>query len=412
MILSAILLATAAASTGSPSPQKSTASQKVIKDPAEYNAYIAALSTADPTQRAAAMEAFVQNYTDSVVQVDALEQEMAAYQQIGDTPKVEETANRILQAMPANVRALAIAVAIDRAKTDESDELCTLSQKGLQQLPSWQKPEALTDADFEKLKAQVEQVFDGAAGFCALQSKNYSRARDYLTAAFQIDPTDLQNTYQLAVAYLEMDPIDANGFWYCGKAMALARWQNNEQAVQSMEPYCRAKYKRYHGSDDGWERVLAASEHDSKPPSGAQWHAKAEPTACDLAVQAVKENDPASLSFSDWEFILERANCSPANKEAADVIWRTIQKLENNGEAKLKIPIKVISATKTTVDGAITEENQQANKPDVHIKLGRPVEKPPVPGATIAVIGVITSYTPDPFIFTIEKGELEASRAE
>src|SRR5262245_52869102 len=51
--------------TGAAQPSNTPANQKVIKDPAEYNAYIAALNTQDPAQRAAAMEAFVTKYPQS-----------------------------------------------------------------------------------------------------------------------------------------------------------------------------------------------------------------------------------------------------------------------------------------------------------------------------------------------------------
>ncbi len=64
-------------------------SQKVIKDPAEYNAYITALNTTDPAAKAAAMEAFVTQYPNSIVKIDALEQAMAAYQQANNQQKVE-----------------------------------------------------------------------------------------------------------------------------------------------------------------------------------------------------------------------------------------------------------------------------------------------------------------------------------
>src|SRR5436305_6032371 len=121
------------------------ASQKTIKDPAEYNAYITALNTQDPVQKAAAMEAFVTQYPQSVVKIDALEQAMAAYQQAGNQGKVEETAKRLLQFDPNNIRALAIVTFIDRAKATNGDQaalrsVCDESQRGLQALPSWQKP--------------------------------------------------------------------------------------------------------------------------------------------------------------------------------------------------------------------------------------------------------------------------------
>src|SRR5215472_12544466 len=50
--------------------------QKVIKDQAEYNAYMTALNTTDPAARAAAMEAFLKQYPNSIVKLEALEQAM------------------------------------------------------------------------------------------------------------------------------------------------------------------------------------------------------------------------------------------------------------------------------------------------------------------------------------------------
>src|SRR5262249_32956745 len=102
-----------------PPKQAATAGQKVIKDAGEYNAYIAALNTADPVQKGAAMEAFVARYPNSVVHVDALEQAMAAYQQSGNTAKVEDAANRILKLEPGNVRALAIVVVLERMRATQ-----------------------------------------------------------------------------------------------------------------------------------------------------------------------------------------------------------------------------------------------------------------------------------------------------
>src|ERR1700736_64503 len=91
-------------------------SQKVIKDPAEYNAYITALNTTDPAAKGAAMEAFVAQYPNSIVKTDAQEQAMGAYQQAGNQQKVEQIARQILQSDPNNVRALAIVVFIERAQ--------------------------------------------------------------------------------------------------------------------------------------------------------------------------------------------------------------------------------------------------------------------------------------------------------
>lgn len=83
-------------------PGNAPSNQKVIKDPAEYNAYITALNLQDSAARAAAMDAFAKQYPQSVVLTDALEQAMTAYQKSGNTEKVEELAKRILQVTPNN----------------------------------------------------------------------------------------------------------------------------------------------------------------------------------------------------------------------------------------------------------------------------------------------------------------------
>ena len=72
--------------------------------------------------------------------------------------------------------------------------------------------------------------------------------------------------------------------------------------------------------------------------------------------------------------------------------------------------MKVISAGKDSLDVAITDDNQQANKADLHVVLEKPVLKPPAPNAMTDVVGVITSYTPSPFMFTMEKAELPGAK--
>src|SRR5260370_42701804 len=77
-------LRTGATTRGREASASTAQSQKIIKDPAEYNAYITALNTTDPAARAAAMEVVVKQYPGSIVKVDPLEQPMAAYQQPGN----------------------------------------------------------------------------------------------------------------------------------------------------------------------------------------------------------------------------------------------------------------------------------------------------------------------------------------
>lgn len=417
-VLVTVMLAFAIAASSQQPTQpagQTPTSQKVIKDQAEYNSYMQALNNPDAAAKGAAMEAFVKQYPQSVVLTDALEQAMAAYQQAGNAAKVEEMAKRILQLQPNHIRALAVVVAIDRSKATQGDqaalkESCSYAQNGLQQLPAWQKPQDMSDSDFEKLKNQMADILNGASGFCALQAKNFPEARDFYTKAYKIDPKNFQDVYQLTVADLEMNPIDLTGFWYGAKALALAG--NNAATVNAISPYIKGKYKKYHGKVDDWDQFAATTASQAAPPAAADM-AKLitpAPTPCDFAVQAARDNKPEDLSFSDKEFILSKAGCSPANKDAADKVWQSIQDLEKGGEARLEIPVKVISATKDSIEAAVSDDNQTANKADMHVELEKPVLKPPAAGTMTKIVGVITKYTPDPFMFTMEKGALPAPK--
>jgi tetratricopeptide (TPR) repeat protein len=388
------------------SQQRATAGQKVIKDPAEYNAYITALNTQDPAQKGAAMEAFITQYPNSVVGTDAMEQAMAAYQQTGNVAKLTSTANHLLELDPANVRALAIVTFLNRSLASQGDakaasDVRAEADRGLKALPGWQKPEGVSDADFEKLRKQMAAIFHGAAGFTALQAKDYAAARDHYLQSIENDPSDLQDVYQLAVAELEMKPADPNGFWYVAKAFQLA--QGNAAAQKSIADYGKAKYRRYHGGEDGWDQLVAAAA--TQPVRPTDFAIKAAPTAAEIAVKALQDNAPGDLSFGDYEYVLSFRDASPANKEAADKVMQAILDKEKQGTVKMKIAVKVISATESTIQVAITDENQQANKADMQVTLTKPALHPATAGAMIEVVGLITDYSLNPFSFRMVQGE-------
>jgi hypothetical protein len=389
------------------------ADAKLLKDPAEYNDYISALNMADPASKAAAMEAFVAKYPASTVKTDALEQAMAAYQRAGNTAKVEETANRLLEIKADNVRALAIVTYLRRGRATQGDaaalaELAAGARRGLDALAQWTKPADVSDEAFAAMRKQMTAIFNGALGFATLQAKDFASARRYYQLAFASDPNNLQDVYQLAIADLQGEPIEVDGLWYIAKATSLAK--DNEAAQQRIGDYGKARYKKYHGSEDGWQELLAAAAGQTAPPPDFAKHVKAAPSPAEMAVQAVRDNDPASLSFSDWEFILSQRDASPANKDAAAKVWNTIQALQKNGAARLKIPVKIVTSTNDTIRAGIAEENQKDNKADVLVVLKAPLASPPSPGTPSEVIGVIVDYQPNPFLFVMRDGEVAAAK--
>jgi hypothetical protein len=390
------------------------AEQKTIKDPTEYDTYVRALNTTDPARKAAAMEDFVRKYPQSVVKLDALDQAMAAYQQAGNAAKVEATAAQIVALDHGSVRALAVLAAIERARATQGDAaalaaLRTRASDGLKALAGWRRTEGLSDADFNKLRAQMTAIFNGAAGLVALQDKDFAKAHDFYVAAIAAGPSDLQNVYQLGIAELQTSPLDPNGFWHVARAINIANAQKNAAAAQSIEKYGKAKYKFYHGGEDGWDKIVAAAQQDV-PTAAFAASIKAAPSPADIAVMAVRDNDPADLSFSDYEYVLSYRDASPANKEAADKVWATIQAKQRNGAAKLQIPVTVIKVETASLDVAITDDNIHSGTADMRVMLAKPPAASPAAGTAISVIGVISDYAPKPFIFVMKDAEIAPAK--
>src|SRR5258708_20774329 len=134
-----------AAAPQNPAPAPAAPQQKKeIKDPAEYNAYIGALGQQDPAAKISGFEAFLTQYPNTVMKEEALEQLMGAYQATNNVPKMIETAQKVLQANPNNLKALALLVVGKRITAKTPQDLADAAQygeKGLQALPTWPKPE-------------------------------------------------------------------------------------------------------------------------------------------------------------------------------------------------------------------------------------------------------------------------------
>ena len=75
-------------------PAQPQQQRKEIKDPAEYNAYVGAVQQTDVAAKISGLEAFLQQYPNSVMKEDSLEQLMGAYQQSGKADKATEAAQR------------------------------------------------------------------------------------------------------------------------------------------------------------------------------------------------------------------------------------------------------------------------------------------------------------------------------
>jgi hypothetical protein len=391
-----------------PPPAQPAASQpqqqkKEIKDPAEYNAYVGAVQQQDAAAKISGLEAFLAQYPNSVMKEDALELLMGSYQQSGNQTKMMDAAQRLQQANPNNVRALALLAYTKRtlaqAGQNPGPNLADAKQygeKGLQALQIFAKPEGMSDPDFQKLKEQMSAIFNSAVGIAALQDKDYPTATKDLRVAVDANPTDFSLVYPLALAYLQSTPPDyINGIWYAARASVVAP---TPQYQQSIEKYAKSQYVKYHAGDDGWSDVLAQVKASPTQPAG--FTIKPAPTPAEQAAAMIKDKTPEqikALSFAEWELVL-----SAGTPQDADKVWNLIKGLS------LQMEGTVIKVSSTELQIAASSDDIEKNRADIVLTMNTtiPPKLMPKEGGILDFEGTPVSYQANPFVMSMEKGTL------
>ena len=376
--------------------------KKEIKDPAEYNAYMGAVGQQDPTAKISGLEAFLTQYPNSVMKEDALETLMGAYQAKGDVAKMGDTAQRLLQANPNNIKALAI-VTYSKLAQQNLAEAGQNGEKCLAALPGAPKPDATPEAEWDKTKAQIGGICNRAVGMAALNNKDYAKAVTTLRAAVEASPNDVNVIYPLSQAYLKQTPPDTlNGLWFTARAAGLAP---TPQGQQQIEKYGASVYRKYHGSDQGWTDLLAQAKSTPMPPPDlAQKYTQyVPPTPAQQAHDLATSKKVEEMSFAEWELVL-----SEGAPEDAEKVWNTLK------GKPLQMAAQVMEiASPTNLKLAGSSDDIDAKKPDIDLTMTAaiPARLMPKVGADFQFEGTPVSYEPKPFVMTMKDGAILTAKA-
>jgi hypothetical protein len=379
----------------------------VIKDPAEYNAYMGAIQQKDPATQISGLEAFMTQYPNSQMKTAVLQTLMQDYQQTNNPQKTVDTATKLVAADPGNVRAMALLAYVDRQKAQGGDanakqdlvDAKKYGQMGLDALPKFAKPDGTSDADFTKMKSDLAAIFNAAIGISDLTDKDYAGARKGLRVAADANPQDFSVVYPLALAYAGPTPADPNvppdplnSIWYAARASVVAP---SPQYQQQIEKYAKSQYMKYHGGDDGWTDVLGQAKGTPTPP--ANFAIKPAPTPAEQAHNMVTATEPEKMDFATWEFVL-----SNGGQADQDTLWNAIK------GKPVQMTGTVITAAADEVDIAGSSDDIDAKKADIKLTFEEkiPLKLIPKVGASFDFQGEPASYTPNPFMMTMANGKL------
>ena len=355
---------------------------------------------------------------------------MATYSQAGDAQKTLDTADRILQTDPANLRALYGEAVIRKSQADALtdatakqaglDAAAGFAQKALAALQGT-KPASMSDADFNQLKTSATPTMYSIIAADALGKKDAQTAIDNYKKELASVPADqttkpgpiLQDTYFLATAYLATTPPDyLSCAFYAARFVAFAPEPYKSQIAPTAK-YC---YKKYHGADDGYDAVQTAAQASLDPPAGFKDTIKPAPTPAEQIHGIITSTpDLSTLAVSDKEMVFQYGSPEDAAK-----VWDTMK-----GKT-VQIPdALVIESTPDQIKVAVSDDAKQAKTADFTVNL-KPAEEGTTAaakaaaqkradaiavGKTVSFQGTYDSFTPTPVMITMTDGDIVLPKA-
>jgi hypothetical protein len=404
---------------------------------AEYQVYNNANTQTDPKAKAAGLEAYLTQFPNSGVKLDVLGTLITTYAAVPDNAKAVDAANRALQLDPNNLPALTYAAALEKriadAATDPAAKQAALdaaagyAQKGL----AATKPAAMSDADFKTQQTAAAPYFYSAIGADAIAKKDMAGAitayKQELTSvplAQTEDPKQgqLPDTYQLALAYWQSTPPD---FLSC--AFYAARFVDYapEPFKGQVAPTAKYCYKKYHGADDGYDKLAQIAMANLFPPADLASTITPAPTPAQIIAGVLKDTPIDQLATSDKENILQ--NGTP---DQVSTVWNSMK-----GKSYQFPDLLVIASTPQQVQVAASDDAKQSKTADFTFNMTAPEAVPDLPahatpaqklaykrkqaaadkqaaaiaaatavGQTVTLSGTFDSYTPKPFMITLTDG--------
>ena len=358
-------------------------------NPAEYDSYMAALNTRDAAKRATAMEVFIAWYPNSIAQDRSpTSRRSPPGRPPASRPRPTVIAARLLQVDPDNVRALANRAYAGRTRAASGDAAAlapavAAAERGLAVLPKWQKPVVA-----HRCRLRARQGADGAS---LQRHAGLRRAagQGLRQGATPLPPVGRGRARQSARTSTSSPSRSSRARrsmrWASGtraRAIAIARAAKNDAAANDIDRYVRSRYRVYRGSEEGWNELVArVVAGERAPPDNFVKSIPRMLTPPEAALVLVEDNDPATLSFADWALVLRHRDATPANKAAAEKVWQAIVDKQQGGGTRLKIPVKVISATPDRIEAAITDESQAGNVVDLVVMHGPAAQRRCPPSA-------------------------------
>jgi tetratricopeptide (TPR) repeat protein len=389
---------------GQATAPSSSAPQKNWKDRAEYDLFDAITKDNNPKTKLEKLQQWVKQYpqTDYVTERRTLL--LATYFQLGMAREAVEVAKQVLAEDPNNFSALFITVSFTQALggPNPTSDVLDQGEKGAKALLGIldKTPPNFTEEQWKTQKPQIEALAHATLGWVAQQKKNWQAAEAEFQKTLQLNPNDGQVYYSMGTAIAsekDLAKMPTALFYFARAATYEGPGALSPADRQKAMGYVQRAYKGFHGSDEGFNNLIAAAKSSALPPT--DFHIK---TATEIAEEQQKKA------------------AEDAAKNPELTLWKNIKAELTGPEGATYFNSSMKEAQVPTLKGKVVKlepENrpktlimalEDGTTPDATLKFEMALPGKVEPGTELSFEGVPQSYTASPFmvVFNVEPDKL------
>jgi hypothetical protein len=380
--------------------------QKVAKDPAEADLINGIAKDTDPAHQLASLDKWTRDYPETAFAAERQLQYLATYGALKDCKSQMRVASGILKTDPNHAEALRTIIAcIYQLKPPDASDL-DLAEKTSNYLianadtiySDANKAPTTPAVAWQQLKVAMVAAAKHTIPFIDIQRKDNPKAEADLTKLLKDDPSDANSSYTLAGVLFGQrtaDPLKQPPAIFEYTRAGVYDGPNSLPAANRTQLLTTAKkyYTLYHGSDAGWDGMLALAKANALPPSDFKMKSSADIAADDQAAQQAA--DAADPVFAIWRTIKTGLT---GDGDAA--FWESAKDAELPGQDK-KFTGKIVSM-KPAISPKTLVMSYKDPAGDITLVLETPLHGKMDVGSELQFEGIASAYTKSPYMLTLK----------
>jgi tetratricopeptide (TPR) repeat protein len=260
---------------GQAAAPSSATPQKNWKDRAEYDLFDSITKDNNPKTKLEKLQQWETQYPMSEWADTRRTVFLTTYAALNDGKNVFDAAKKILAIDPNNFTAhyyemlFTLPLYGQIQSPDTLDEGEKAAQAILASLDT--PPPGVDAAQWPNLRPQVELMAHNNLGFIAMQRKNWDVAEAEFQKVLMQTPNNAQVDYWMGTVIAsekKLDKLPAAMFYFARAATIQGQTALAPDAQKTAMTYVQKQYKNFHGSDEGFNDLVAAAKANPNPPAG------------------------------------------------------------------------------------------------------------------------------------------------